>query len=236
MKKKICFVIMLMVVVISTYVYAAPSATMKLEADKTSLKEGDEVTVTLQLNSVSEIENGIFACEGVIDYDKNIFETATAASYKNGDNWSGEFNPNNNKFAATGSVSGTGHKTGAILSLKLKVKASVITNNTTITVKNIKVTDDNDNEVSVGNASVTISVTGTATNNINNNSNNNGSSSSGSQTTGTGSSTTSGTTTDKTTSSTSLPKTGVNQYVIIGIAIVAIVAVISIVRYKNIMK
>lgn len=231
MKKKICFVIMLMVIIVSTCVYAAPSATMKLTTDDNSLNEGDEVTVTLQLNSVSEIENGIFACQGAIDYDKNIFETVTAGSFANATNWAGEFNPSNNQFAITGSVNGTGHKSGAIFSLKLKVKSSVVTQSTTVTVKNIKVTDDNDNEVSVGNASVTISVTGTAT--TNNSTNTTGNTIISTNNTASSINTTN---TDVTTSSTSLPKTGVNQYVILGIVVVAVVAVISIVRYKNIMK
>lgn len=245
MKSKVCFLIMVVLMVVSTCVYATPSASMGLTATSTSLKEGDEVTVTLKLNNVTDIEKGIFACQGTLDYDKNIFESVTSSSYKNGENWSGEFNPSNNQFATSGSVSGSGHKSGAIISFTLKVKASVVTKSTTITVKGIKVTDDNDDEVAVPNASVTISVTGTAQNNTDNgNNNSNQGSQSGSQGSAeqqqssqpTTTTTTTSTTTDKTTSKSNLPKTGINEYAVIGIAIVAVIAVVSIIRYKNIIK
>ena len=233
MKKKICLVMMLMIAMVTltvTSVFAEPSATMKLTADKTALKEGEEVTVTLEIDSVNEIENGLVACEGNIEYDTNIFEPITSASFQNALNWSGDINPSNNKFATTGSSAGTGLKTGAIFNLKLKVKSSIASKSTTISVKNIKTSDDNNSQVSVPNASVTLNVTGTA--GVNTNSGN----TAGTQSGIVGNVTNKVSGPDKTTSSKNLPKTGVNQYVVVGIAVVAVIAVVSIVRYKNIIK
>ena len=84
MKKKILvnllLVIMLGVMLASTVNAATNSFKAELSASSTSLKPGDEITLTLKVSDIKMGDDGINALEGTIKYDTNLFEAITQSS------------------------------------------------------------------------------------------------------------------------------------------------------------
>ena len=66
-------IILLALILVCTSVYATVNTTISLKADKTSLKRGDTVTVTLSLSGV-EASKKVTSVEGYVNYDQNVFE------------------------------------------------------------------------------------------------------------------------------------------------------------------
>lgn len=223
--KKIITLVILMILTMSVVVFAALNGTMKLTADKKELKAGDEITFTLAIDNISQV-TGINAIQGTIEYDKNVFEAITTDNEeltkvkedKNG--WSIELNPNNNMFAGTNN----GVKTGDIFSLKLKVKENVTLKETTVWVKEIIATDLNSEKITVSDVFATIKPEGNSGNNVVNIITNNTVNKIEKNIV------------DNTVNPNVLPKTGISPIVIFAIAAIAIIATVSIIRYKNIMK
>ena len=80
--KKILIVILMIGCIIGGMigtVKADTSTTFKanLTANKTSIKAGEEITVTIGVSDINMGENGINTLEGKINYDTNIFEAIT---------------------------------------------------------------------------------------------------------------------------------------------------------------
>lgn len=61
---------------ICTSVYATVNTTIEVSASSTSVKSGEEVTITLALEDV-ESNKAVESVEGYINYNKDIFETVT---------------------------------------------------------------------------------------------------------------------------------------------------------------
>lgn len=61
---------------VCTSVYATVSTTISVSASSTSVKSGEEVTITLALEDV-ESNKAVESVEGYINYNKDIFETVT---------------------------------------------------------------------------------------------------------------------------------------------------------------
>ena len=73
-KKLIVSNIFLILIMICTSVYAAINANLNLTSNKTSLKAGDEFTVTLSLKDLTGITSGVDSIQGYINIDENILE------------------------------------------------------------------------------------------------------------------------------------------------------------------
>lgn len=72
MKRKILLVYVLVAfVVLCTNVYAIVSVELNLIADKTTIKQGDDVTITVELNNLSAAVSSI---EGYINIDENVLK------------------------------------------------------------------------------------------------------------------------------------------------------------------
>lgn len=229
MKKTFSLVLMIILIITSLAVYAAGTVTMKLVADKSTLVAGEEITLTFSIASITGIEGGIKAIQGTVDYDKNVFEEITTSSKVDMNGWSTDLNTANNKFAGTSN----GASSGNVFTLTLKVKEGVTAKSTVVTIKDIKTADpttENDDKIEVANVSTTIGSTIiTPTNNTVNTVNTVGNTNN--------SVVKNLSNVDNTiTNSTTLPKTGVSPYIMLAITTVIIVAVVSIIRYKNIIK
>ena len=74
MKKIISLCIILVILVMTSFVYATTTFVAKLECNKTTVKAGEELEIVLKLEDFTENENGINVILGTIEYDKNIFE------------------------------------------------------------------------------------------------------------------------------------------------------------------
>lgn len=77
--KLILLQIMIAFILICTSVYATVNTTIKLSANSTSIKRGEEVTVKLSLENV-EASKKVYSVEGYINYDKDILEPITVDS------------------------------------------------------------------------------------------------------------------------------------------------------------
>ena len=97
--KKILVIILIAVLLtsIANIVKAANTFKATLTANTTTLKAGEEVTVTLGVSDINMGENGINTIEGKITYDKDIFETITSSSITNLNNWSVTYNDTTNE-------------------------------------------------------------------------------------------------------------------------------------------
>ena len=167
MKKKILvnllLVIMLGVMLASTVNAATNSFKAELSASSTSLKPGDEITLTLKVSDINMGDDGINAVEGTIKYDTNVFEAITQSSITSESGWSTTYNGEtsnslNGKFLAVNLSAGTKEDT-KILTVKFKVKQDVA--KTTETQINFVDVTSNDGVdlVNVGTKSVKLKVT-----------------------------------------------------------------------------
>ena len=167
MKKKILvnliLVIMLGVMLASTVNAATNSFKAELSASSTSLKPGDEITLTLKVSDIKMGDDGINAVEGTIKYDTNVFEAITQTSITSESGWSTTYNGEtsnslNGKFLAVNLSAGTKEDT-KILIVKLKVKQDVAkTTETQIDFVDVTSNDGVD-LVNVGTKSVKLKVT-----------------------------------------------------------------------------
>ena len=126
MKKITLFIIFLLIALISTLVYAEPSATLNLTSEKTTLQSGDEVKISLtaQLSDIDKIS----AYTALLEFDTNIFENATENTVTSNTN-TVVFNPSNNKFSVSGS--------NVAETILLKVRENItVPTTTTVSIKN----------------------------------------------------------------------------------------------------
>ena len=94
-----------------------------LNANMTSLKLGQEVTVTLNLGNYSDVTNGYNAYKAKLIYDQNIFEQVLQDDFISLNDWEElEYNPDTFEFVAIKKV---GSKTlENVVQVKLRVKTT----------------------------------------------------------------------------------------------------------------
>ena len=73
-KKLIIYNIFTAMIILCTSVYAAINANLNLKAQTSSLKAGDEFTVTLSLKDLTGITSGVDSIQGYINIDENVLE------------------------------------------------------------------------------------------------------------------------------------------------------------------
>ncbi len=119
--------IVMMLSMISTVVLAAESETYhfntSIVTDKTTLNPGEEFEVDVNMSKPTNVENGIIALGGKLNYDTNIL-TLEEIEGKNGWNLNKNFyNPNNSKFVTDNQ--NFVKEAGTIFTIKFKVKENV---------------------------------------------------------------------------------------------------------------
>lgn len=177
------------------------------------LKEGDTVTVKVNLTTINAGE-GIDTITAQLNYDEDVFEALTSADMTAGTDWTPSFANSTKMLTIQKNSKVTAAET--VLTITLKVKAAINVDSTTITLKDIvvsggRVVDGGTGDITVKNASVTISKEKTVQ------------------------APTNTTVKDNTVTKTpTLPKTGIEQYGIIAIVVIAIIAIFSYVVYKKI--
>lgn len=244
MKIKKCIILLLIITIISGISYTVKSASgdsynVKMNADKTTLKSGETVTITLKLDNIKieSGEKGLGSYEGSIEYDKNIFEDLKMTG--NSD-WDTPFQ-NEGRFTSTRTDGKCVSETQEIAKITLKVKSNAKEGDTKIQIKNfsasnavenipttdtsitVKIEKENNNDV--GNTNNTNN-TGNTTNNNNGNTNNGNKiqNSTSNQTKNIIS---------NTSAKGTLPKTGISTPLVIFILICGISGIYAYIRYKN---
>ncbi len=127
-----------------------------LNANMTSLKLGQEVTVTLNLGNYSDVTNGYNAYKAKLIYDQNIFEQVLPEDFISLNDWEElEYNPDTFEFVAIKKV---GSKTlENVVQVKLRVKTTAIAGTTTIKINNI-VTSEGRKDIVVEDKSVIVNI------------------------------------------------------------------------------
>ena len=78
MKKNfLCIIMFLIILILCTNVLAIAIVNGELSSNKFTTIPGDEVEITMKLKNLCGIANGINAYEGVLEYDKEVFEVVT---------------------------------------------------------------------------------------------------------------------------------------------------------------
>ena len=230
MKSLIAIVLIAIILTISTIVSAEGenySVGMSLTSNS-KLNPGDTVTISVNLTSVNA-GNGIDTIEADLSYDTNVFEALTESDFQANNNWRPSYAETTNRITIQKNSKVT--SAGTVMTFSLKVKSSISVDSTTIKLSNIIVsggrnTDNGTGDIIVDNAGVTIkkdqqasSFTEEVKKPITN------------------STQSPKTVKDSTTTKTkTLPKTGLEQYGVVAIVIIAIIAISSYILYKKIAK
>ena len=118
----------------------ADSFTLNVVADKTSVKPGETVELTLQLANIDAGNLGINTLECTLEYDKNIFEEVEQSNMQSLNNWSLTYNSEddsqNGKLLAVIITDGVTEDQN-IGKIMLKVKNGVEYSSTTIKITQI---------------------------------------------------------------------------------------------------
>lgn len=219
MKKLTIIGIMIFVIVILITLSNAASTSIfkaSLTSSTTTLKSGEEVTVTILVSDINMGDNGINTLEGKISYDKNIFEEVKSSAIQSLNNWATTYNDEsstlNGKFLAVNLSSGVKEST-KIFSVKFKVKSDISkTTETQIDFDNITSNDGVD-LIDIGTKSVKLTINVGSTGGTNTNGNNENVTE------------TNIIITDKTQSTSVLPNTGKSMAILIAIIVLAILVV-----------
>lgn len=223
-------IVIAMIIMISTMV-SAYSVGINLSSSS-KLKAGETVTVTVNLGTI-DAGNGINTITAELNYDKNVFETLSTSNITANNEWTPTYAASTNMLTLT---KASKVKSGeSVLTINLKVKNTISVNSTTINLGDIvvsggKVQDGGTGDIDVNSTSITINVNSSATTTT--------------EPTNTNTSTQTNSTTKKNTTikdntvttKKTLPKTGIGQYSIIAILVIAIVGIFSYILYKKTSK
>lgn len=190
-------------------------------ASKTRLKAGESTMVTMKISDIVDSNNlGINALESILEYDTNVLEVVTPNDMNGKNNWTITYNTKEQNFLVCNIISGVKEEQD-IGEIKFKVKDNIGPTKTIIRFKNVKSNDgsnlmpETDKEIEliiyedeVSSKNETIHVTG-STGNVASKSE---------------------------TAITPIPKTGENTKIILIIGMVALIGIVTYIRYRNIDK
>lgn len=143
MKHKICILSLLFICIVTTSVKAT---TVKMEADKTELKPGDEVKIQIMLENV-DVDGGVNVIKGKLEYDKNIFEKVKNTDFQGHNNWSITYNDEDTASEGKWIVLNLSEgqiENQELIECTLKVKENAKGKKNTIKLTELETTDNKD--------------------------------------------------------------------------------------------
>ena len=150
-KYKVKFIIILIItmilMVISSNFSNAYSFKFEAIADKSSIAQGDTVTITFSVNDIDAGEYGINTLDAMFHYDKNVFEKVETKSFKSINNWTINYNDDyrEDEGKILGLIMVAGVKENQdICKVTLKVKNNTNINETKIIIKDIETNNGKD--------------------------------------------------------------------------------------------
>lgn len=161
MKKKcIKFIITMLVLLLITTNVKAIGFEFSVSSNKTSVAPGEEIEITLAVSNIDLGENKMNTIEGIIDYDKDVFEEIKSSNITSLNNWSITYNDENTDLNGKflGIVLNDGVKENqSIATVKFKIKPGIKSQTTQIIIKNIA-SNDGTNLVEEGDKIVEIKI------------------------------------------------------------------------------
>lgn len=159
MKSKILlfFIIFMVIIARISYAFAANSTIdVRVKQSATQLYTGDEVKIVIGLQNFVQISQGINVYKGIINYDKNVFESLTKSNFTTLNKWIElEYNPDNRAFSSYSKVDVKDDQD--ILEIRLKVKSNADAGNTIIEFKDFT-TSEGKNDIVVNSAKIGVNI------------------------------------------------------------------------------
>ena len=221
--------VMLIIVLSNVKVNAATgdSYVIKLNADKTTLKSGETITISLDVSDINiqSGDKGIGAYEGTISYDTNVF---TNMKITGNDKWD---TPMENAGKIT-SVKSDGiciSESQNLLKIELTVKDNVSAGNTTIQMKNFKASNGLET-ISTADTSLTVKIEKSDTSS---NPNTNSTDSQNSTSTQKQNNTVNIVELNKSVATNKIPYAGASKIIIYFVIILVVVGVFCYIKYKR---
>lgn len=214
----ILFISVIVLTVTKRDVYSS-SFKFVVTASKTRLKAGESTMVTMKISDIVDSNNlGINALESVLEYDTNVLEVVTPNDMNGKNNWAITYNTKEQNFLVCNIISGVKEEQD-IGEIKFKVRDNIGPTKTIIRFKNVRSNDGNnlmpetDKEIELiiyedeaSSKNESIQVTGSI-----------------------------GTVASKSETATiPIPKTGENTKAILIIGMIAIIGIVTYIRYRNI--
>lgn len=163
MKKRVVFLITIILIItgillINNKIQATEkSLSCSIETEKTEIKQGEETSVTIKINSEEQIN----AFQAKINYDENLWEEIDENNFETKDGWESlKYNKDSKEFNVINKQDTTNKD---ILEIKLKAKTSANVGNTEITIDEITASDGNtefENEKLTQSISIELNSTG----------------------------------------------------------------------------
>lgn len=154
----------------------ASSFNLGVVPDKESIAPGEELEIALDISNINFGDEGLNTIEGSLEYNQNIFEKVESSSFFSLNGWAFTLNSEdtdqNGKFL--GILLGEGAKSNqTIAKIKLKAKAGINDQTTTIKIKDIQ-TNDGTNMIKEADKEISVKIEKKQNSNGGNNSNING--------------------------------------------------------------
>lgn len=174
MSKKIGIILLTIIVLViaAVPVMAADSYEVTLEVDKTQVKPGDTVTVTVSLSSMN-VAAGLGAFVGKLSYDADVFETIEQADFVGATGWGSViYNPDGGYLAVERAAGDNVTEDTAVMVITLTVKADATIKSASIGLSEISCSNGEE-DIAAANVNAVITVTQNSAGNNNNTINNN---------------------------------------------------------------
>lgn len=225
----IMFIILLSVFVVRVDAAEVDSYLIKLTSDKTTLKSGQTITVTLNVSDINiqSGDKGIGAYEGTIDYDTSVF---TNMKITGNDKWDTPVE-NGGKFTSVKSDGVCTSDNQVLLKIELTVKDNANAGNTTIKIKNFKASNG-EKTIPTSDVSLTVKIEGTSNQN-NTSSENTNNSINNQSATNTQKNSTNITELNKSVATNKIPYAGASRLIVYFALITVVVGIFCYIKYKR---
>lgn len=231
--------ILLIIAMIGNVNAANYTFTFTANPTQVTAKLGQTITVNLGIADIDQETDGINAIQGDVSYDKDLFESVEIVSA--GNNWAVSLNnEENNSLKGRFVISNMNSikEAGTVAVLKATIKADATVTTGTINLKDV-FSSYGTTETAKTNKTITVNIKAEENNNPTVPDNNGGTTEPDNNPTEQKPSTTKNNTpatnTNKTNSKVSkLPKAGLSSWVVVGIVVAVVGAVIGFIRYKKI--
>lgn len=164
MKKVLSILLMVMLIVFTMTISAnALSFTATMTPSSTNVAESTEFTVTVKVSNLEVGTNGINSLKGYLKYDTEVFETISESSIEGLNSWTAKYDATTGKIELTKNTFVT--STQEVFQVAFKTKSGVSGKSGTISYSNI-VASNSESDISATDISTSITV-GTASGNQN---------------------------------------------------------------------
>ena len=158
-KRKRKFISVLSVLILSLScmtVQAASGIKTTVEQDKTEVKAGETLTLTMRLDDYQEIDKGVNAYKATLQYNRDVFEEVEQSDFQSLNDWERlRFNPKTGELVA---IKRAGSKTAeAVMAVTLTAKKDIKAGVEEVTLQEI-VTSEGKVDIKGGNASTQVDI------------------------------------------------------------------------------